>query len=85
MEIPAGAWILVADGKKALLLRNDGEELYPNLHVIKKSVQENPATHVQGTDRPGSLASFRGWFFWVESRLKQASSINQNGLLHRFS
>lgn len=60
MEIPADAWILVADGKKALLLRNDGDELYPNLHVIKKSVQDNPATHAQGTDKPGSLAGSNG-------------------------
>lgn len=60
MEIPAEAWILVADGKKALLLRNDGDELYPNLHVIKKSVQDNPPTHEQGTDKPGMRAGNNG-------------------------
>lgn len=55
MQIPADAWILVADGKKALFLRNDGEEMYPNLHVIRKSEQPNPPTRDQGTDKPGRM------------------------------
>jgi protein required for attachment to host cells len=56
MQIPAEAWILVADGKKALFLRNDGEELYPNLHVVRKSVQDNPPSREQGRDKPGMRA-----------------------------
>ena len=51
-KLPPGAWVLVGDGRKALLLRHDGDERYPNLQA--KSVWEappNPATHEQGADK----------------------------------
>jgi protein required for attachment to host cells len=46
-------WIVVADGEKALFLRNEGDALYPNLEVIREVREENPPTREQGTDRPG--------------------------------
>ena len=46
-------WVVVADGEKALFLRNEGDEKYPNLEVFREMKEENPATHDQGTDRPG--------------------------------
>ena len=46
-------WVLVADGGRALVLRNDGDEVYPNLQVVKKYEIENPPTRDQGTDKPG--------------------------------
>jgi protein required for attachment to host cells len=47
-------WILVGDGRKALMLRNDGTPQKPSLHVVEVlQDDENPPTHEQGTDRPG--------------------------------
>jgi protein required for attachment to host cells len=44
---------LVGDGRKALFLRNDGDEKFPNLKTERVFAEENPPTHEQGTDRPG--------------------------------
>lgn len=49
------AWVVVADGEKALFLRNEGDAKYPNLEVFREVRDENPPTHEQGTDRPGRL------------------------------
>jgi protein required for attachment to host cells len=47
-------WILVGDGRKALMLRNDGTPQKPSLQVVEVlQDDENPPTHEQGTDRPG--------------------------------
>jgi protein required for attachment to host cells len=46
-------WVVVADGEKALFLRNEGDAKYPNLEVFREIHEENPATHEQGTDAPG--------------------------------
>jgi protein required for attachment to host cells len=48
-----GIWIVVADGEKALFLRNEGDADYPNLEVVRELRQENPPTREQGSDRPG--------------------------------
>lgn len=53
MKLEHDTWILVADGEKALFLRNQGDALYPNLEVIREMKQENPPTSEQVTDRPG--------------------------------
>ena len=46
-------WVVVADGEKALFLRNEGDAQYPNLQVIREMHDENPPTREQGTDQPG--------------------------------
>jgi len=46
-------WILVADGEKALFLRNEGDTEYLNLQVVRKVEEDNPPTREQGTDAPG--------------------------------
>lgn len=51
-----GTWVLVADGEKALFLRNDGDADFPVLTVVRQEAQENPPTRDQGTDRPGRLS-----------------------------
>lgn len=56
MSIPADAWIVVADGKRALILHNAGDEKFPNLRTLKAIEHENPPTHEQGSDRPGRYA-----------------------------
>lgn len=48
-------WIVVADGAKALFLRNVGDALYPNLEVFREESQDNPPTREQGTSRPGRM------------------------------
>lgn len=51
-----GIWVVVADGEKALFLRNEGDAEYPNLEVVREMAEANPPTHEQGTDRPGRLS-----------------------------
>jgi protein required for attachment to host cells len=53
LHIPHNAFIFVGDGRKALFLRNDGDEKFPNLKTERVFVDDNPPTREQGTDRPG--------------------------------
>ena len=53
LEIPHNAFIFVGDGRKALFLRNAGDEKYPNFTTERVFIDDNPPTHEQGTDRPG--------------------------------
>lgn len=56
--IPHNTYILVGDGRKALFLRNEGDEKFPNLRTERVFLDENAPAHEQGTDRPGR--SFAG-------------------------
>jgi len=56
IEIKAGEWVVVCDGRKALFLENKGDEVYPNLSMRETHEQENEKTSEQGTDRPGRFA-----------------------------
>ena len=58
LTIPHNAYVFVGDGRKALFLRNEGDAKFPNLRTERVLVDENPAAHEQGTDRPGR--SFAG-------------------------
>ena len=51
--LTTGTWVLVADGEKALLMENVGDAERPLLEVRREAHGENPATHEQGSDRPG--------------------------------
>ena len=51
--IPHNALVFVGDGRKALFLRNAGDEKFANLVSEKAVFDDNPPTHEQGTDRPG--------------------------------
>jgi protein required for attachment to host cells len=74
LAIPHDAMIFVGDGRKALFLRNDGDEKFPNLKTERVFAEENPPTHEQGTDRPG-----RG----VESAgTRRRSSVSQTDWHH---
>jgi protein required for attachment to host cells len=53
IRLKHGAWIVIADGEKALFLQNKGDGLYPDLEVIREFEEENPPTREQGSDRPG--------------------------------
>jgi protein required for attachment to host cells len=56
LRIPHNAYVFVGDGRKALFLRNDGDEKFPNLRTEKVFEDENPPSHEQGSDRPGRLS-----------------------------
>lgn len=53
LRIPHDAFVFVGDGRKALFLRNTGDEKFPNLKAERVFIDENPPAHNQGTDRPG--------------------------------
>jgi protein required for attachment to host cells len=60
MKIGTGDWIVVCDGRKALILENLGNRMFPNLHT--KEVREQPdlSTRAQGTDAPGRVHQSMG-------------------------
>ena len=52
MNVPAQAIILVADGRKAMILRNEGDAKFPNLKSEWVVVDQNPSTSSQaGSDQ----------------------------------
>jgi len=54
MKVEHKAWVVVADGRKAIVAQNIGALFEPKLDV--RSVLEaepNPPTQAQGSDRPG--------------------------------
>jgi len=53
MKLENGTIILIADGQKYLMLKNMGDEKYPNLTTISHEQMTNPAAHDQATDRAG--------------------------------
>ena len=57
LRIPHDAVVFVGDGRKALFLRNEGDEKFPNLKVEHSFVDTNPLTHEQGSDKPGRTFS----------------------------
>lgn len=58
MQVPHNAFVLVADGRKMLFLRNEGDGEYPNLQVEKKVVDKhNPDDHEQKSDLAGQASS----------------------------
>lgn len=48
-------WVAVADGEKALIFRNMGDDLTPDLRVVRVSEIENPPNRDQGASRPGRM------------------------------
>ena len=56
LKIPHGAFVFVGDGRKALFLRNDGDEKFPNLKTERVFEDDNPLTHEQGSERPGRVS-----------------------------
>jgi protein required for attachment to host cells len=53
MQVPHRSFVVVADGKKMLFFRNEGDSEYPKLEMERKREQENPADRDQKTDGPG--------------------------------
>lgn len=53
MQVPHNSVVVVADGKKMLFFRNEGDAEFPKLEVERKRVQDNPPDREQGTDEAG--------------------------------
>lgn len=57
MQVPHNALILVADGRKMLLLRNEGDTEHLNLQVERKEIHESPKDRDQKSDAAGRASS----------------------------
>lgn len=57
MEVPHNAYVMVADGRKLLFFRNEGDAEHPNLQVEHAEERVNPANRDQKTDAAGGASS----------------------------
>jgi len=55
MKIDKGDWLVVCDGRKALILENIGDRMFPNLHTKEVRAHEDLPTREQGSDGPGRV------------------------------
>ena len=60
LKIRQGDWVVVCDGKKALVLENVGDEKFLNLKTREAREQPDRKTHELGTDAPGRSFSSVG-------------------------
>ena len=60
MKIGTGDWIVVCDGRKALILENLGDRVFPNLHTREVHEQPDLPTHAQGSAPPGRVHQSMG-------------------------
>ena len=56
MQVPHKAFVLVADGRKLLFLRNEGDTEFPDLKVEMAQEHPNPADRDQKTDAAGGAS-----------------------------
>ena len=92
MKIANGTWILVGDGRKAMVLRNDGLAEAPNLHCIATRETRVPATREIGSDAPGrafaAVAAMRSavaetdWHDLEERRFAAGLAADLNAAAH---
>jgi protein required for attachment to host cells len=57
MLVPHNTLVVVADGRKMLLLRNEGDAVNLNLQVEHKEIHENPKDSDQKSDAAGRARS----------------------------
>ena len=55
LKVGPGAWVVVCDGRKALILANIGDEAYPDLRIIENRQHEDKPTSDLGTGAPGRV------------------------------
>lgn len=58
--IPSDGWILVCDGAKAQILRNQGDAVKVHLVTVESFDQKLPSAHEMGADRPGRVHQSQG-------------------------
>jgi protein required for attachment to host cells len=54
--LPHRSWVVIADGEKALILVNEGDDEDMNLVLHRTEQQDNPRAQDWSTDRPGRLS-----------------------------
>lgn len=57
MQVPHNAYVLIADGRKMLLLRNEGDTQHLNLQLETKEIHDNPKDSDQKSDAAGRASS----------------------------
>ena len=55
LKIQTGDWVVVCDGKKAMILENRGDEKFPNLRSKETFDHPDQPTHLQGSGAPGRV------------------------------
>ncbi|MBI5263009.1 MAG: host attachment protein [Bradyrhizobium sp.] len=60
MKLDKGDWLVVCDGRKALILENTGDRVFPNLHTKEVRQHEDSSTRSQGGDVPGKVQHATG-------------------------
>jgi len=60
IKIGTGDWIVVCDGRKALILENLGDRMFPNLHTREVHEHPDPPTSAQGSSQPGKVHQSMG-------------------------
>ncbi|MGZ3172102.1 MAG: host attachment family protein [Croceibacterium sp.] len=60
MKIAHDTLVMVADGEKMMLFRNEGDEKYPVLQTVSEVEQPHAPTREEGSDRPGRTMSSTG-------------------------
>ena len=53
ITVPHDAWVVVANGEKALFMRNEGDGEYLNLEVFREEEIDNPPNREQAANRRG--------------------------------
>src|SRR6266852_7788341 len=60
LKIRQGDWVVVCDGRKALVLENAGDEKFLNLRTREAYEHPDAKTHELGTNAPGRAFSSVG-------------------------
>jgi protein required for attachment to host cells len=60
ISIPHDAFVFVGDGRKALFLRNDGDEKFLNLKTERVFLDHNPPARDHGSDKPARAFASMG-------------------------
>ncbi len=91
MKLPHGAWVIVADGAKALFLENQGDPDLIDLRVRRHDEQETATNGALGADRPGrahdhgpgqkSALEHTDWHDLEEARFNEALAERVNKLV----
>jgi protein required for attachment to host cells len=55
INVKAGEWVVVCDGRKALILENIGDQAFPNLRTKEIREHKERRTSAQGSDAPGRV------------------------------
>lgn len=93
MKLPHGAWVVVADGAKALFLENQGDPDLIDLRVRRHDEQDVDANRDVASDRPGrrsdngagqkSALEQTDWHEIEEARFNEALAERLNGLVQK--